>query len=66
MMSNKNEKVERILDELDHMNYDEALRVFFEIGKRLVNMPEEMFDSRYEKYVFLNINDLLGNIANYF
>lgn len=66
MMANRNEKIEIILDELNKMNYDEKLRMFFEIGKQLVYMPEEMFDSHYEKEVFSNINDLLGNIANLF
>ena len=66
MMANKNEKIEIILDELNEMNYDEKLRMFFEIGKQLVYMSEEMFDSHYEKEVFSNINDLLGNIANFF
>lgn len=66
MMASRNEKIERTLNELNEMNYDEKLRVFFEIGKRLINMPEEMFDSHYEKEIFSNINDLLGNIANFF
>ena len=66
MMANKNKKIKTILDEINEMNYDEKLRMFFEIGKQLVYMPEEMFDSHYEKEVFSNINDLLGNIANFF